>query len=235
MNWLWERRQQFFFTLLLVLTALASAWGYQRFRGEYILYHKAENLFINQDYRGAIEVFQQAFALGLDLPQARRRLADSYLATRNFSPAFELYKKIARDYPGDAEVAAKLAQLHSQFGQPRQALVIWARLAQENPGQARYLFEAGKAHQDLSQYPEAERLFNEVLQMDPNSAAAKRGLADIYSWTGRYDQAVDLLRDILTQSPRDRSARIKLGRVLSWRGDLGAAIMEYQKALEDAP
>ena len=87
MDWFFKRTQQMIFFVVLLATAVSAALAYRQYHGEFITYHHAEKLFKQGNFNGAAELYAKARSQGLKAPEAARRLADSYLAGRNFFPS----------------------------------------------------------------------------------------------------------------------------------------------------
>ena len=218
---------------LLLLAAAVSFAGYRIIQGKYIVYHRAETLFLAGDFKAAIPLFTQALEMGLKLPAAQRHLGDSYLAAKDFQKALKPYQSYTKQRPSDYQALAKLAMLYNLLGREPEALVLMKKALAANRGDPGLWLTLAGLYRERKAYGPAEQAYLNALKLKPGLPAAIFGLAETYAWQKNYGKALDLYRGYLKDHPKDRTARFNLARILSWQGDFDRAIRQYGLVLEE--
>ena len=156
--------------------------------------------------------------------------ADKAFARGEYSEARDGYRRVARDYPRDAAVWGKLAQVHTLLGEWVQAVEAFGTLDRLEPlgredriAYADALREAGRLEEAIQQY-------NQALEQNDNEnllARAERALA-----TGDTDAAINLYWEVIGQDRESGAAWCGLGRANSRRGLWTEAVQAFEKSDE---
>ncbi|MCB1782690.1 MAG: tetratricopeptide repeat protein [Alphaproteobacteria bacterium] len=137
------------------------------------------------------------------------RIADIYAHINKPKKALELYSKIQKDWPDDAEIKEKISQIQSGKVVP---LFKSIKTPQEGLGEAFY---------DISKIlfdeysDESARVFGFMaLHLDPNLTDAKLLLAHIAARHERYDEAIAHYRAVPENSPEYLDTQRKIAEIM---------------------
>lgn len=179
---------------------------------ESVEFEAARNLYLNQEYEGAIKLFVSYLS---SYPESVRRTeakflqAESYYRTKDFKNALAGYYEIAGDekFSSAARVNARIAELESRSSDWEKAIAAFRNLLR------------------LSSTPKDR--YN-----------AWGGLMDGYYLLGKYDSAIVYSDKILAESGTSASlqhrASLMAGKVFQARGDFERATDEFISTINDA-
>lgn len=115
------QKQNYLYVLLILATIAIAIFSYRAFEKKWVLFRRAENKYQEQKFNEAIDLYQQALALGLTYPHTFAHLADAYVAAGNFAEAIKWYRRYLDFYPNDAEARLSYAQALNWNGNIKEA------------------------------------------------------------------------------------------------------------------
>jgi TolB-like protein/Tfp pilus assembly protein PilF len=194
------------------------------------------------DFKTALNYFQQAIDKDRGFALAYAGLADTYVLLSGFaaaSPKESLPK--AKAAAGKAlEMDKTLGEAHASLAQAvfaydfdfAKANQEFRRAIELNPNYAtahQWYAESGLAA--MGQFDKAIAEIKRALELDPLSVIINADVGTILCTAGRYDDAIEQLRKTLEMDPEFYYARWNLGQVLELKGRTNEAMAEYQKAI----
>jgi tetratricopeptide (TPR) repeat protein len=193
------------------------------------------------NFRKAIQYFQQALDRDPNYALAYSGLADSYALLPNYEGASP------RETVAQAKAAAlkalqideHLAEGHASLGQILFYDYDFASAERElrhavelNPNYASGHQWLGELLSSLGRHEEALVEVRRALELDPLSIIINRVLGNVYYNARRYDPAVDQFRKTIEMDPGFATAHAGLGDAYVMKGMYGEAIGEFAKAEE---
>jgi TolB-like protein/Tfp pilus assembly protein PilF len=194
------------------------------------------------DFKRAIDYFNQAIAKDPNYALAYAGLADSYALLPQWStesPAEDLPKaKAAADKA--LALDSNLAEAHVSRGllftedyNLKEAKQEFERAIELNPNDAAaHYFLGVTVLAPLGQVEQAIVELKRAVELDPFSAVMDTNLGIQYFNARRYPEAIAQLRKATELDPNDAFPRVILGEALEFGGDSAGAIKEYEKAYE---
>ncbi len=154
-----KSRQYLLFAGLLCLLLATVPWAYTRIHQDIVLFHKAQQSFMANDYEKAAKRYRMALAKGMDNPRLLERLGDTHLVLEEFDKALDAFMKLGQQKPEDLALQLKLAHMYSLNNQTDKALAVIDRVLEKKPGwetallwQARILARQGRFREAIDIY-----------------------------------------------------------------------------------
>jgi len=153
---------------------------------------KGIDLYMRQDYEGAIKEFRRSIGLAPNSSfsvDAASYMADAHLASEDTEGAIKAYKTALRLNPFRDDIHINLGNLY--FAEERyeesgksyeKAVKLWP-VADNH-------YALGQAYMNAGRYKDAEAQFNEVVRIDPDNPDGNYGLGLNYARQGRYEDAI---------------------------------------------
>ncbi|MFZ9981371.1 MAG: tetratricopeptide repeat protein [Cyclobacteriaceae bacterium] len=179
---------------------------------ESVEFDAARNLYLNQEYSGAIKSFNSfinSYPGSLQLIEAKFLRAESYYRTRDFKNALSGYYEIAADekFINAARISARIAELESKASDWEKAIVAFRNLLR------------------LSSTPK-------------DRYTAWAGLMDGYYLLGKYDSALAFSERLQSESGISPSlqhrASLMSGKVFQAQGDFERATDNFITTINEA-
>jgi len=199
------------------------------------------NLLDQNQYRKAIEQFDEALALGYETAElfhsrgwACHELdsfedgCDLEQALADFTRAIELDPKGARHYQARAST-------YMDLGQPDLALADIARATQLNPGDSGTWADQGWAHLETGDAQHALADFNRALELDPDNPHLISARSAAYLNLGDVDAALADLDRAIEIEPTETSFWLNRGWAHKSGGDLRAALTDFERVIRLKP
>ncbi len=189
------------------------------------------NLYINKDYKKAIQEFQRAIGLS---PQseysvdASNYMANAYLQLGNTEKAIKAYQTASSLNPYRDDIHITLGNLYFADERYEEATHEYNEAVKLNPSANNY-FSLGQAYLSSGQYSKAENQFNTVRRLTPQKANGSYGLGLVYSKQGLYDEAISRFKDAISLDEDFYDAYAELGYVYADTGQMDNA--REQKAI----
>jgi TolB-like protein/DNA-binding winged helix-turn-helix (wHTH) protein/Flp pilus assembly protein TadD len=161
---------------------------------------------------------ETAVRLAPDSPHARKAMGVwHYWGATDWQSALTEFEAAVRLAPNDAELVARIGQVHRRLGHWDQALAAFQRAAELNPRDANLVLDlGGYTYRRTRQYEEAIKAFEQALTMAPDFH-----LARVHKAWSHFDWHGDIapLRETLDALPENADLG-GLGTVASQRAQL---------------
>jgi TolB-like protein/tetratricopeptide (TPR) repeat protein len=194
------------------------------------------------DFKRAIDYFNQALARDPNYGRAYAGIADSYVLLQQYSneSSAELFPKAraaaekALAIDNDlAEPHVSLGLLHSADFNLNAAKREFERAVELNPNYATARYFLGfRVLASLGQLDQALAQVKRAVELDPFSAIMNTNFGLCYILARRYPEAIAQLRKATELNPNFTQTHVFLGLALELSGDSAGAIREYEKAYE---
>jgi tetratricopeptide (TPR) repeat protein len=151
-----------------------------------------QNYFIVKQLPQAEKEYQQALALGPDLPGLHMELGQIYAEGGQWVKAAEQFSIEAKHQPGNGEIAYRLGDALLRQGKPAEAAAELKRSDELRPDMSETLYALGKAAFATGDSETAEHVWSRVVEIEKNSSLAGQAhfsLAGLYRKTGKAEQA----------------------------------------------
>jgi tetratricopeptide (TPR) repeat protein len=151
-----------------------------------------QNYFIVKQLPQAEKEYQQALALGPDLPGLHMELGQIYAEGGQWAKASGEFAIEAKQQPGNGEVAYRLGDALLQQGKPAEAAAELKHSDELRPDMSETLYALGKAAFASGDTETAERAWSRVVEIEKTSSLAGQAhfsLAGLYRKTGKAEQA----------------------------------------------
>ena len=184
-------------------------------------FRDANGLYRAQDYRAALEAYEEAIELDPELTDAYFFLANSadnlYRAVRRGEPendalmtlAVENYEKAA-----DSATDPNIRQLALQYlvaaynspdklNDPGMAEPLVLRMIEMNPDEMENYFALAKIYEDFGEYESAEEYLLKAQQLHPDQPAVYMQLAGYYNRQGEFEKTIEALQQRSEKEPNN--------------------------------
>ncbi len=156
----------------------------------------------------------------------------------HFEEAATHYEQLGKNYPGDAEINLRLADLKRSLGvQDLQnylnAAAIREHLAKINPSDSALWTTAGETMADIERYDESRKYWNQILPIDPYHPDRYIEVATIYWDYYLFDDALNTIAKIRALKKEETLFAYEAGAIYESKRDYKNAITEYARSLAD--
>jgi predicted O-linked N-acetylglucosamine transferase (SPINDLY family) len=162
-----------------------------------------------------------------------REALDHHRAGR-LHEAAQLYQKVLKANPGQADALYLLGAIAHQTGYHAQAVELCRRALAAAPDDARCYNVLGLALMELGKDAEAEDSFQKAIAID-NNPEVYNNLGTLCKKQGRLDDAIAAYRRALARSPAYANAHYNLGNAYRDRKEMESAAECFQQALSCNP
>ena len=145
--------------------------------------------------------------------------------------ARNLYEKIYKKNPHDAEALYMLGSIFGQTGEFKRALHYFKKALALQPNTFVVICGLGATYKALGEYADAIKSFLLALNQQPDNTELLLEIAGIYLLQNKIDDAESTLRKVLEKNPKSAEALHGLGEVLHSRQQLDLAEDYYKRAL----
>jgi TolB-like protein/Flp pilus assembly protein TadD len=194
------------------------------------------------DFKRAIDYFNQALAKDPNYAPAYAGLADSYVLLPEYSneSSAELFAKARAAAEKALAIDNDLAEAHVSLGllhcadlNLNAAKREFERALELNPNYATAHYFLGlEVLAPLGQLDQAVAELKRAVELDPFSAIMNTNFGLCYILARRYPEAIAQLRKATELDPNFGQTHVFLGLALELSGDSAGAIKEYEKAYE---
>ncbi len=149
--------------------------------------------------------------------------------------ASELYRKILKREPGNADALHMLGVAAFELGHPERACQLIAKAAALSPGNALFPFTLGEILRARGRTKDAVAAYRRSLEIAPDSAGTLTSLGAAYKSLSKFDEAVRCHARAAELAPNSAELRSNYGLALKEAGKLTAALAELGEAAALAP
>lgn len=148
--------------------------------------------------------------------------------------AEEIYRKILREQPYNAQAYFVLGSIRRTKGQLDDAIVYFQKAIELNPEYGDAYTDLGSALQAKGQIDRAINYYQKALELNPEHGIALYNLGSAFHEKGHLENAILYYQRALKSNP-DALAYNNLGSAFVQKGLLGEAVDCYQKAVQINP
>jgi tetratricopeptide (TPR) repeat protein len=195
-------------------------------------------LYKEENFKKAIDEYENAVRLAPDMPEAHFYLASSYQAlfrpgkeqdpdnAARLEKAIEHYQKALEINPSPStpnqkklrtNTLAALTGIYSEAPKkdPEQAFKYGKMLLDESPNDVRNLYAMANLYEKFDKIDEAEQMYKKITEMNPGDVKACGALAGFYNkplWDkkSRFDEAISVMERCAALNPGDASGYYKI-------------------------
>jgi putative PEP-CTERM system TPR-repeat lipoprotein len=183
------------------------------------------------EYAQARTTFNRLVLLQPSNPAPLLRVADAYIAAKDYTSALEAQRKAVALAPDYTPAIIALAATLAAAGQPEAAILEARTLQRERPNQAIGFVMESEVRAGQKQWTEAAAALRQALERQPAPLLAARLYALLQSG-GKDADARAFADRWVKEHPRDADFRSLLAQQAQRKGDLAGAAAGYRAALE---
>src|SRR5919199_2864907 len=190
-------------------------------------------LFVQHDFRGALDLADRVYRADPRAVQALATLGDAHLELGDYAAAEATYRELAERAPGPA-VSSRLARLAWLQGRPDEAARLMGRAVEESAalgltgeGAAWYQLQLGELSFGMGRVEEAGERYAAAERLFPGYYLALAGLGKVRAAEGRLDEAIDLYERAIARVPQP-DFLAALGDVYAAAGRPEEAARQYE-------
>lgn len=166
--------------------------------------------------------------------EARRLLAETYMASGQQDKAIEVYSEIVEGYPFDVKARISLAEILSWTGEYDRALEEYGRALEIEPENTEALEKMARVYYWKGDLVRAESSYRELLRIDPGRREAHASLGEILTWQKKYPEAIEAFSKVLEDSSTAQE-KVMYGRALLYSGQYDMSEGVFKEVLEEDP
>ena len=186
---------------------------------------KGIDLYMRQDYEGAIKEFRRSVGLAPNSSystDATTYMANAYLAIGDTNGAVKAYEDTLKRSPNRDDIYISLGNIHFAEDQYDEAVKAYEKAVKIWPSSDNH-YALGQAYLNAGQHTEADREFNTVLRMDPDKPNGNYGLGLNFSKQGRYEDAILQFKQAIRIDPKFYDGYAELGYAYADLGEMDEA------------
>jgi len=186
---------------------------------------KGIDLYMRQDYEGAIKEFRRSVGLAPNSSystDASNYMANAYLALGDSNGAVKAYEDALKRSPNRDDIYISLGNIHFSEGQYAEAVKAYEKAVKIWPSSGNH-YALGQAYMNAGRHTEADREFNTILRMDPDKPNGNYGLGLNFSKQGRYEDAILQFKQAIRINPKFYDGYAELGYAYADLGEMEEA------------
>ena len=195
---------------------------------------KGIDLYIRQDFKGAVKEFQRSIGLapnGSNSVDVASYMADAHIALGDTQSAIKALKNSLKLNPYRDDIHVKLGNLYFSEERYTDAADAYEKAVALNPSSDNS-FALGQAYMNIGRYADADIQFNKVMRMEPREPNGNFGLGLNYSKQGRYEDAITQFKAAIRLDDKFYDAYAEMGYAYADLGQIDEA-MDLVNFLED--
>jgi tetratricopeptide (TPR) repeat protein len=189
----------------------------------------------NNDYRSAIDIWQDTFHKRPDNARAPISLGMALADKQQFTQAIACYHIALALEPNSALAHYDLGLALARQGRTDEAIEQYRQTLLIEPHLARPHNDLGVALGTRGQIDEAIEQYRQALALNPDYAEAESNLGAALAGRGEIDQAMAHFQRAIAIDPDYAEAHSNLATALARHGQMDQANAEYQRALQLRP
>jgi tetratricopeptide (TPR) repeat protein len=186
---------------------------------------KGIDLYMRQDYEGAIKEFRRSIGLAPNSSystDASTYMANAYLALGDSDGAVKAYEDALKRSPNRDDIYISLGNIHFSRDQYDEAVKAYEKAVKIWPSSDNH-YALGQAYLNADRHTEADREFNTVLRMDPDKPNGNYGLGLNFSKQGRYEDAILQFKEAVRLDGKFYDGYAELGYAYADLGEMEEA------------
>ena len=186
---------------------------------------KGIDLYMRQDYEGAIREFRRSIGLAPNSAystDASSYMANAYKALGNIEGAIKAYQDALKRSPDRDDIAVSLGNIYFSEERYDEAAKAYEKAVKIWPSSGNH-YALGQAYLNAERYSEADKEFNTVLRMEPDKPDGHYGLGLNFSKQGRYEDAILQFQAAIRIDPKFYDGYAELGYAYADLGEMDEA------------
>jgi tetratricopeptide (TPR) repeat protein len=186
---------------------------------------KGIDLYMRQDYNGAIREFRRSIGLAPNSSystDASSYMANAYLKLGDTDGAIKAYEDALKRSPDRDDIAISLGNVYFAQEKFDEAANAYEKAVKIWPSSGNH-YALGQAYSNAGRYSEADREFNTVLRLEPDKPDAYYGLGLNFSKQGRPEDAILQFKAAIRIDPKFYDGYAELGYAYADLGNMDEA------------
>ncbi len=186
---------------------------------------KGIDLYMRQDYEGAIKEFRRSIGLAPNSSystDASSYMANAYLALGDTKGAIKAYDDALKRSPNRDDIAISLGNVHFAEKNYDEAVKAYEKAVSAWPSSGNH-YALGQAYMNAGRYSDADNEFNTILRMDPDKPNGNYGLGLNFSRQGRYEDAILQFKEAIRLDSKFYDGYAELGYAYADLGEIDQA------------
>jgi tetratricopeptide (TPR) repeat protein len=186
---------------------------------------KGIDLYMRQDYNGAIREFRRSIGLAPNSTystDASNYMANAYMALGDTDGAIKAYKDAIGRSPDRDDTYISLGNVYFSDGRYDEAAEAYEKAVKIYPSSGNH-YSLGQAYLNAGRHSEADREFNAVLRIEPDQPGGYYGLGLNFSKQGRYEDAILQFKAAIGVDPKFYDGYAELGYAYADLGQMDEA------------
>jgi len=195
----------------------------------------AESLWKIGKVERAEEHLLSAIALNGKDTEARKILANQYVARHEYEKANEQFKVLSTIEPKNAEyinAQAELALIQMQF---EKTIILFKKAYEVDPSQISSLEQAAEIAIRSKQSETARDIYKMLVQIDPRNIDYLSAYADLLMLEENYDLAEEIIKEMLDVEGNPKERIFQTGVILYQKGQIEKSLKYFQQAIQLDP
>ncbi|MDD3191470.1 MAG: tetratricopeptide repeat protein [Bacilli bacterium] len=190
----------------------------------------ANQLFVDQKFEEAIEVYEQAMELGF-LAQDAINLGICYLETKKYGRAEDLFKMVY-ELEKDPRLCHALGNLYIELGRIKEAISFYEEAIALGATNPYIFFDSAYAYEESKEFDKAIQYYEKVLEIDPKYYWACLNLGSLYEQKNENEKALGYFLRAYELDQNGATIHFNLGVIYSKLQDKEQALQHYLLELE---
>jgi tetratricopeptide (TPR) repeat protein len=171
---------------------------------------KANQLFDQKNYQGALEGYQAILAKFPEAFPIQRNVGNAYFAMEKYDLAEETYKKILDKEPTNVEVTLAIGNCYANRGQSDKAIEWYNKIQFDNIKDATVLYNIGTNYYNLSKFEDALKYYKRSVEVQTDYLDGIYQLGLTYTSLQKTAEAIATFEQYIKLDPDSpRSAQVK--------------------------
>ena len=186
---------------------------------------KGIDLYMRQDYEGAIKEFRRSIGLAPNSSystDASSYMANAYLALGDTKGAIKAYDDALKRSPDRDDIAISLGNVYFAEENYDEAIKAYEKAVKIWSSSGNH-YSLGQAYLNAERHSEADREFNTVLRMEPDKPGGYYGRGLNFSKQGRYEDAILQFKEAIRIDPKFYDGYAELGYAYADLGEMDEA------------
>jgi tetratricopeptide (TPR) repeat protein len=186
---------------------------------------KGIDLYMRQDYEGAIREFRRSIGLAPNSSystDASDYMANAYMALGDTDGAIKAYQDALRRSPDRDDIYISLGNIYFSDEKYNEAAEAYEKAVKLWSSAGNH-YALGQAYLKAERYSEAELEFNAVLRKEPDKPSGYYGLGLNFSKQGRYEEAIAQFKEAIRVNPKFYDGYAELGYAYADLGEMDEA------------
>jgi tetratricopeptide (TPR) repeat protein/NAD-dependent SIR2 family protein deacetylase len=196
------------------------------------LHSEAVDAHRDEEYKKAIEKYNQAVELGLQEPEIYYNRAASKKQLEKYEEAIQDLNQAIEINPEDPDFYNKRADCKSEIGEYKEAVEDYSKAIEKGSDNLVSYNNRGNAKYELGEYESAIEDYNKAIEIEPQNSGVYNNRGNARSELGEYESAIEDYNKAIEIDPEEPRYYVNRGISKYNSGDYEGAIEDYNKAID---